>query len=276
MIELPEATIIANQLNTTLQGKRITSAVRGNVPHKFAFYSRSAEEYTELLTGRTVGEAIGHGNAILVPILPAYTLVLGGGGERILYHQGPHNLPRKHHLRLDFADGTTLTVTVQGWGNVLLLDDRELHEHPHVGRGRVGALSNALTFDRFASLFDALTEEDRSSIKRFLISDPGVWGIGNGYLQDILFIARIHPRRRAIDVNNEERSALYHAIRNTFKQAVDLGGRDSERDLFSKPGGYRRMMDSKTMGQPCPACGTLLEKIQYLGGACYLCPGCQT
>mgnify|MGYP001140072550 CR=1 FL=1 len=41
-------------------------------------------------------------------------------------------------------------------------------------------------------------------------------------------------------------------------------------------GGYRRLMDSRAAGQPCPTCGIVVEKIQYLGGACYLCPRCQT
>ena len=44
----------------------------------------------------------------------------------------------------------------------------------------------------------------------------------------------------------------------------------------AKPGKYVRLMDRKAAGQPCPGCGsTIVEKIQYLGGACYFCPDCQ-
>ena len=60
------------------------------------------------------------------------------------------------------------------------------------------------------------------------------------------------------------------------QRAVDLDGRDTERDLYGNRGRYVRMMDSKTKGLPCPQCGTPIVKIQYLGGACYLCPDCQT
>jgi formamidopyrimidine-DNA glycosylase len=104
MIELPEALIIARQMSEELKGKRIESGIRGNVPHKFAFYSRSAEEYEAILRGKVMGEATGHGNAILASVKPDYTLVLGGGGERILFHQSESTLPKKHHLLLHYQD----------------------------------------------------------------------------------------------------------------------------------------------------------------------------
>jgi len=275
MIELPEALIIAQQMSEELKGKQIESGVRGNVPHKFAFYSRPAEEYGAILKGKVMGEATGHGSAILASVEPDYTLVLGGGGERILFHPSERTLPKKYHLLLHYRDGTYLTVSVQGWGNVLLLHQSELVEHPHVGEKRVSPLSDAFTFEYLQGLFEELEEEDARSIKFFIISEPGIWGVGNGYLQDILFRARIHPRRRAIEIVEEERRSLHKAIRETLKQAMDLGGRDTERDLYNHPGGYRRILDSKSVGQPCPECGTPVEKIQYLGGACYLCPSCQ-
>ena len=275
MIELPEAMTIARQMSKELKGKRIESGIRGNVPHKFAFYSRSPEEYEAILKGKTMGEATEHGSAILASVKPDYMLVLGGGGERILFHQSEKTLPKKHHLLLHFEDGTYLTVTVQGWGNALLLHRSELADHPHVGEKRVSPLSDAFTREYFQGLFGELEEEDRRSVKFFVISQPGVWGVGNGYLQDILFRAKIHPKRRAIDILGEERRVLHEAIRETLKQAVALSGRDTERDLYNRPGGYRRMLDSRSVGQPCPVCGTPIEKIQYLGGASYFCPSCQ-
>jgi len=275
MIELPEALTIARQMSDTLKGKRIESAVRGNVPHKFAFYTRTPEEYAALLQGKTMGEARDYGSQILASVEPGHVLVLGGGGERILFHQEERTLPKKHHLLLHFQDGTYLTVSVQGWGAVGLLQQSEVGSHALAGPAGVSPLSDAFTFEFFDGRFGVLEPQDPRSVKYFVISKPGVWGGGNGYLQDILFRARIHPKRRAIDVTAEERRTLYQAIRETLRQAVDLGGRDSERDLYNRPGGYRRILDSKSVGQPCPECGTPIEKVSYLGGAAYFCPGCQ-
>ena len=68
MIELPEALVIARQMNEVLAGKRIAYGNRGNATHKFAFSSGSSEEYEAIFQGKRVGRAEGHGSAILASI----------------------------------------------------------------------------------------------------------------------------------------------------------------------------------------------------------------
>jgi len=105
MIELPEALVIARQMNEAIAGKTIASAMRGNAPHKFAFYTRSAEEYAEILKDRRIGRRARHGGLILIPAEPDYLVALGGGGERISLHRDAKTLPKKHQLLLHFSDG---------------------------------------------------------------------------------------------------------------------------------------------------------------------------
>ena len=276
MIELPEARVIARQINEELAGKQIAYGNQGNSPHKFAFTSGTAQEYEQIFKGKTIGPARGHGSAILVPIEPDHMLVLGGGGERILYHQEERTHPKKRQLLLRFADGTSLTVTVSGWGNVMLLPQATAGQHRHVQIDRIAPLSDTFTWEHFYGLFEAVHPKSSKSIKYFLISEPGVWGIGNGCLQDILYHAKIHPRRRVVDIGEDDKRALYDAIVSTLSKMVELGGRESERDLYGNRGQYVRILDNKTKGTPCPHCGALIEKSQYLGGAVYFCPTCQT
>jgi formamidopyrimidine-DNA glycosylase len=275
MIEYPEAVTIARQITDRLNGKRIVAGVRGNAPHKFAFYSGTPEEYAEALRDKRVGHAEPHGSQIIVNIDPGYALVLGCGGERIIYHTSAASLPKKHQLSLQFEDDTYLTVNVQGWGFAQLWTCESLPEKLHDEPGKCAPLSDAFSDDYFNSLFEQLPPDDPRAIKFFIISKPGVLGVGNGYLQDILFRARLHPRRRAAEITKRERRALYKAIRTTLQQAVDGGGRDTERDLFDEPGRYPKLLDSRSAGQPCPVCGTPIEKISFLGGAAYYCPVCQ-
>ena len=275
MIELPEAATIARQMTKELKGKRIASARRGNAPHKFAFYSGSARDYATILKGRTMGGAAEHGWLVVARVNPGHVLVLGGGGERILLHGSGEEPPKKHHLLVRFEDGRFLTVVVQGWGSVQLLKRSEFPKGACCAKEGISPLSDAFTAAHFKSLFSELEDGDPRSVKFFMISEPGVLGVGNGYLQDILFAARIHPRRRAADLTGRERHALHAAIRAVLRRAVKRGGRDSERDLYNRPGDYQRILHSKIVGRPCPECGTPIEKIQYLGGASYFCPGCQ-
>ncbi len=275
MIEYPEAVTIARQITSELKGKRVADGNRGNSPHKFAFYNHTPEEYAALLPGRTVGEATVNGPLILANLEPEYALILGGGGERILYHRSAATLPKKYQLFLHFNDETYLTVSVQGWGSAFLLKQSEVPTHQFVNLRNPSPLSDGFSPDYFQSLFASLEKDDSRSVKFFMISKPGVLGVGNGCLQDILWRAKIHPRRRAVEVSEIEQRALYTSIRETLQQMVSLGGRDGDNDLYDHPGGYHRIMFSKAVGLPCPACGTPIEKAAYLGGAIYFCPKCQ-
>ena len=276
MIELPEAYTTARQINDTLRGRVIEQGIRGNSPHKFAFYNREPEEYESILRGQAIGQAFQLANMIMVPVGPDYVLGLGCGGERILFHENESTLPKKHQLLLRFTDGTYLSVSVQGWGAALLLQESEVETHPFCGGRGPSPLSDEFTLDYFKGLFGALKENDPASAKFFVITKPGVSGIGNGVLQDILFHAGIHPRRRVISLSDDEKRALYEAIRHTVREMTDLGGRDSERDLYNRPGGYQRILHSGVVGFPCIKCGTPIQKISFLGGASYFCPNCQT
>jgi formamidopyrimidine-DNA glycosylase len=275
VIELPEATTIARQITAELRGKRIADGDRGNSPHKFAFYNRSPEEYAAILKDKTMGEASVNGPLILAAVEPGYTLILGGGGERIVYHRSAESLPKKYQLYLHFTDDTYLTVTVQGWGSVFLLEKEQVPHHQFVDLRNPSPLDDAFTAERFHGLFAALPPDDARSVKYFMISKPGVLGVGNGCLQDILWRAKIHPRRKAVELTPTEQQALYSAIREMLQKMVDGGGRDGDYDLYNRPGGYKRVLHSKAVGQPCPNCGTPIEKAAYLGGAVYYCPKCQ-
>ena len=272
MIELPEALTIARQMNKELKGKCIESSVYMDSPHRFAFYNRerTPEEYETILNGRAIGQVVGQASHILIPLEPGYVLKLGDGGERILFHKDENTLPKKHQLLLHFEDDTYLTVSIQGWGAVEIEQQAKFRAYKP---GRTSPLSDAFTLEYFRGLFAGLT--DRKTIKHFLISEPGIPGVGNGCLQDILFRARIHPKRRRLDLSEEDQQALHRAIVDTLEQAVAQGGRDTERDLYNQLGGYPKILDSSKRGEPCPECGRPIEKMNHLGGSCYLCPSCQ-
>jgi len=274
MIELPEAMTLACQMTAELAGTPIRSGMRGNSPHKFAFYTRSPEEYASILQGRTFGATKAHGSFIVTAIEPGYSLVLGGGGERIRLHNGAETLPAKHQLLVEFEDDRYLSVTVQGWGSVQLYSDEQM-AHPFWQSPGALPINDRFTFEYFDGLFASLEPEDKRAVKFFAISKPGILGVGNGYLQDILFRARLHPRRRAVSLSASERRAFYDATRETIRLAVDADGRDTEFDLYNAPGKYVRLLDSRTVGKPCPECGSAIQKIAFLGGASYFCPICQ-
>ena len=275
MIELPEAFTIAKQMDKELKGSVVKSCMRGNTPHKFAFYNHTPSEYEQMLVGKTIGGSKSHGSFILSSVGMNHFLVLGEGGERITFHESEKTIPKKHQLLLGFEDGKYLSVTVQGWGMASIFDEVELKKHKYFGKKGISPISADFTLKQFLALFDGLKADDSRSVKYFIISDPGILGVANGFLQDILFLAKLHPQTKAVKLVASEKETLYKAVRDTLTKAVTQGGRDTEYDLYDNPGGYKKILDSRSVGKPCPVCETAIEKKAFLGGTCYFCPFCQ-
>ncbi|KPJ52044.1 hypothetical protein AMJ39_08730 [candidate division TA06 bacterium DG_24] len=277
MIELPEAATIARQLDEVLRGRRVVSGEAGVNPHKWVFYKPSRRVLGQRLPDKVIGGATAIGRGIHVKLRPKHVLLIDDFGGRVLYHRPEEKLPKKYHLLMRAEDESALTVAIQGWGFIGVLTERELRDWVKK-RGTGAAVSpvgTAFTLGRFNDLFDHYEAKEKDSVKTFFTNGKSVAGIGNGYLQDILFRAKIDPRRKVSQIAKKERTALYRAVRDTIKSAISLHGRECERDLYGAPGGYMPVMDRHAAGKPCPECGTAIVKISYLGGSCYLCPACQ-
>jgi len=121
-----------------------------------------------------------------------------------------------------------------------------------------------------------LEQRKRSAIKTVLMDQKNIAGIGNVYIQDILFAAGLHPLRKTADVTASERRALYAAIRSQLGHALELGGLAFEKDLYGQPGRFTDFLVGYREAKPCPACGTLVQKIRTGSTASFICPHCQT
>jgi formamidopyrimidine-DNA glycosylase len=275
MFELPEMITLARQINQTLRGKTIQEGRLGNSPHKFVWYNRKPEEFTRLTKGKTIGEAYSRGRWLFTALEPGFLLVLGECGGKILYHSPGMKLPEKYHLYLGFEDGSALTTLTQMWGAMELYESGQEKERQYIKDMRTTPIDPEFTFEYFSGLVETLLQGEKRSVKSLLTQDQLIPGLGNSIAQDIMFYAHLHPRRSLADLTPGQRRDLYLAITDTVREIVERGGRNDELDLFGKPGGYARLMDSAAAGKPCPECGRTVEKIQYLGGACYFCPKCQ-
>ena len=275
MFELPEFTTLARQFSETVNGKVIAEGRLGNSPHKFVWYNRKPDEFALLTTGKRVGRAHAKAKWLLVPLEPGYILLFGECGGKMLYHEPGAQLPEKYHLLIRFEDGSALSAMTAMWGAMELYEAGKEQERQYIKGMRTTPVEAGFTLDYFSALIDELLRGEKRSVKSLLTQNQLIPGLGNAIAQDILFRACLHPRRALADLTPGQRRDLYAAIMDTVREAIEGGGRNDEVDLFGQPGGYIRIMDSKAAGKPCPECGTIVQKIQYLGGACYFCPKCQ-
>jgi formamidopyrimidine-DNA glycosylase len=271
MIELPEAVVIAQQISETLNGKRVAHAVANASPHKFAWYTGDPAEYNDRLAGKTVGSAEGVAGSIEMQVGNMLLVV----GAPIRYHLQREKRPKKHQLLVEFEDGTAISSSAQMWGGFFCfpVGEKGAFADYDVAKARPSPLTDAFDRAYFDTLFDDNTP--KLSAKAFLATEQRIPGLGNGVLQDILWTARIHPRRKMGELSERAINDMFAAVRQVLAEMTLQGGRDTERDLFGRPGGYKTILSRNTVDTPCPACSTTIQKEPYMGGSIYYCAGCQ-
>ena len=264
MPELPEITVLARQMKQALLGKRIAS-VEVLQPKCL---NVTEEAFREALTGAAIRDVTHHGKWIPCETTRGWLLLcLGMGGEVLLVTRD--TLPDKHRLVLDFDDGTALAINFWWFGYAHYVAD--LSDHRMTARLGPDALN--LTLEAFRSLLQGR----RGGVKSFLLNQARIAGIGNVYVQDPLFKAKIHPLRTIDSLSDKEVEALWEALRETLQESINLGGSAWEMDLYGKKGRWDSSFFRVAYreGKPCPVCGSEVQKIKTGSTSSHVCPQCQ-
>ena len=273
MIEIPEAKVLSMQLNETVAGKRIKNVTALQSPHKFAWFNRDPQDYNNLLAGKVVTKA--EAVAGYVEITVEDVVLLFGDGVNLRYHGNEEKRPQKHQLLVEFDDFTAISASVQMYGGLWCFNiggfDNSYYLH---AKESISPISEEFTREYFNAILSA-TGAEKSSAKALLAAEQRIPGLGNGTLQDILFNAKIHPKKKLSSFTEDDKELIYNSIKSTLKEMTQQGGRDTEKDLFGNPGGYITKLSKNTANKPCKICGTPIIKEAYMGGSIYYCPQCQ-
>src|SRR5690606_17296410 len=182
----------------------------------------------------------------------------------------------KHtHVIFDFTDGTQLRYKdVRQFGTMhLFKEGEELLELPLRKLG-VEPLSDQFTFELLRSKLEKRT----SKIKPLLLNQELIVGLGNIYVDEALFTAKIHPERTPDTLTTQEWKRLHQAIVDTLSRAVEAGGSSiksyvngqGEMGMFQQ-----QLLAYGRVNEPCSSCGTSIEKFVVGGRGTHICPKCQ-
>ena len=185
--------------------------------------------------------------------------------------------PGKHtHIVLDLDDGRRLHYTdPRKFGRIWLVPDPE----PLFRKLGPEPLGNKFTPAAFAEQLHGR----RASIKALLLNQSIIAGVGNIYADESLFLAGVRPTRPGGDLAAEEVVRLHAAVRAILTQAIESRGSSlgpSSLQNYQRPGGEaggfqdRHRVFQRT-GQPCPVCGTPIERIVLAQRSTHFCPTCQ-
>ncbi|MFW9845798.1 MAG: DNA-formamidopyrimidine glycosylase family protein [Candidatus Thorarchaeota archaeon] len=276
-IELPEASILAEQMQRELVGKTVISWSLNELEklQKSKMVSRPLENFDKLV-GRTIRYVVSRGNGIRVILDDGMNLFIApeyGGSLR--YIKDDSELPKKIHLKITFADTSLLTVRLKGWGNIDAASDTELEDNYVYRRDFSDVVSPDET--RFTlEWFSGQMSENSKNIKMALVGKEAILvGLQNSAFQDLIYQAGIHPKKKASELTVDQIEGLYKAIISWVRDRKQFGGKDQFSDLYGVQGTYTPSMCPNMKDSTCPKCGSSIEKLAHGGGHVYLCPKCQ-
>lgn len=274
MLEIPESNTLAKQINENLKGKTVTSVLAAASSHKFAWYYGDPNDYGQRLIGSEIISASGLGMFVEINLSKAVLLFSDGVNLRVHPAAGP--IPKKHQLLLELDDDSFFSTSLSMYGGVYCWDKDDVFDNSYynVAKEKHSPLTEA--FDE--TYFEHLLSPDavqKLSLKAALATEQRIPGLGNGSLQDILWQANLHPRSKTNTLSDAEMNKLYTTLKHTLENMTRMGGRSTEKDLFGQPGGYQVVMCAANKDQPCPKCGTIIQKHSYMGGSIYTCSSCQ-
>jgi len=272
MLEIPESKVMSLQIDEALAGKRIVKVMNATSPHKFAWYNGDPTAYDALLAGKAIVSSRGHGMFVDI-CCEDNIFIIAGDGTNIRYYPLQEQCPEKYQLRIILDDDSCLVFTVAMYGGIWACENEFQNPYYQGSMYSISPLDDAFDFAVFEKIFKNVTKD--MPMKALLATEQRIPGLGNGSLQDILFNAGIHPKRKKSTLSDFEKGELFHSLKVTLNSMTENGGRDTEKDLFGQYGRYKTHLSKNTVNQPCPNCGNSIIKEAYLGGAIYYCPVCQ-
>ncbi len=276
MPELPEVEVVRRGLERGVVGRTVEEATVGH-PRAVRRHGAGAADFCAALRGRTVTAACRRGKYLWLPLDSgdALTAHLGMSGQLLVL---PADTPDQVHLRvrLTFRDG----------GRELRFVDQRTFGGLALDRGGA-ALPSTMThvardpldphFDDEA--FVARLRSRRTGIKRALLDQTLVSGIGNIYADEALWRARLHGGRPTELLPRPRARELLGHVRDVLRASLAQGGTSFDALYVSTDGVsglFERSLDAYGReGLPCARCGTPLRREVFMNRSSFSCPRCQ-
>ncbi|MBA6437721.1 MULTISPECIES: bifunctional DNA-formamidopyrimidine glycosylase/DNA-(apurinic or apyrimidinic site) lyase [Streptomyces] len=284
MPELPEVEVVRRGLERWVSGRTVAE-VQVLHPRAVRRHLGGAEDFAARLRGRRAGTVRRRGKYLWLPFddgAPAESVLahLGMSGQLLVQ---PAGAPDEKHLRVRvrFADdaGTELRFVDQRTFGGLSLHDTvpgDLEGLPdviaHIARDPLDP-----AFDEAA--FHLALRRRRTTIKRALLDQSLISGVGNIYADEALWRARLHYDRPTATLTRPRAAELLEHVREVMTAALAVGGTSFDSlyvNVNGESGYFERSLDAYGReDEPCRRCGTAMRRRPWMNRSSYFCPRCQ-
>ncbi|MFU8850311.1 bifunctional DNA-formamidopyrimidine glycosylase/DNA-(apurinic or apyrimidinic site) lyase [Micromonospora sp. SL1-18] len=276
MPELPEVETVRQGLAQWVIGRTI-SAVEVCHPRAVRRHQPGAAHFTDVLAGRTITDVRRRGKYLWLPLDSGDALIghLGMSGQLLLQPVGTAD---ELHLRVRFRfadDGPELRFVDQRTFGGLSVSSggAELpQEIAHIARDPMDP--------EFSDTdFVAALRRRRTEVKRALLDQALVSGVGNIYADEALWRAKLHGTRPTDALTRPAVTRLLGHVRDVLGEAIKQGGTSFDElyvDVNGESGYFDRSLNAYGReGEPCPRCGAPIRREAFMNRSSYSCPRCQ-
>jgi formamidopyrimidine-DNA glycosylase len=280
--ELPEVEVVRRGLAQWVAGRTV-AAVEVFHPRAVRRHLAGTEHFVAQLTGRTLTAAHRRGKYLWLPLgedsAPvglALVAHLGMSGQLLV--EKP-SAPDETHLRARFTftdGGRELRFVDQRTFGGLAVEDSAGEEIPsRLAHIAIDPLDDAFDVDAFS----AALRRRRTEVKRALLDQTLIGGVGNIYADEALWRARLHGTRPTDKLARGQVSDLLEGVRDVMNEALAQGGTSFDSlyvDVNGQSGYFSRFL--AVYGQadrPCPRCGTPIRRESFMNRSSFSCPHCQ-
>lgn len=272
MPEKPEVITVTKKLEKRLLNKKITDC---HVYYESIIDYPSSKEFINRIKNQTMNSFSTRGKWIVIELDTDYLLVHLRMEGKFFFRDKNVPLEKHHHVVFTIDDKEELHFQdVRKFGRMKLIPKEEINNMPPFTELGLEPWDKKLT-----SLY--LKEKFKNKnipIKTALLDQSIITGIGNIYDDEVLFLSKINPLRKAKDVTDKELKSIIDNTIITLDKAIKEGG-TTIRNYTSEEGVTGLFQNSllvhTKVGLPCPNCGTIIEKIKVGGRGTYYCPKCQ-
>ncbi len=269
--ELPEVETIARGLRASLVGRTIVGTT---VSWPRTVACPPVDEFAARVVGRRVTEITRRGKFVIIGLDQGYLLIHLKMSGRLRVVSPVEPLDKHVHLRFELDDGRQLRFhDTRKFGRVYLVKD------PDEVTAGIGPepLADEFTLEAFRRLLARRS----GRLKPLLLNQRFLAGLGNIYADEALFVAHLHPLRKADSLTPEEQARLYEAIRTILERAIARQGTTLDdagyTDAAGQPGAYQdQIAVYGRTGEPCLRCRSPIERVVIGGRSAHFCPICQS
>ncbi|GLV99740.1 bifunctional DNA-formamidopyrimidine glycosylase/DNA-(apurinic or apyrimidinic site) lyase [Streptomyces lavendulae] len=282
MPELPEVEVVRRGLERWVAGRTVAS-VEVLHPRAVRRHPAGGADFAARLAGQTVGVPRRRGKYLWLPLEERDLSVLGHLGMSGQLLVQPADAPDEKHLRIrirfDDAAGTELRFVDQRTFGGL-----SLHETvPGSAEGLPDVIAH-IARDPLDPLFDEgayhlALRAKRTTLKRALLDQSLISGVGNIYADEALWRAKLHYERPTATLTRPRSAELLARAREVMNAALDVGGTSFDSlyvNVNGESGYFDRSLDAYGReGEPCRRCGTPIRRRAWMNRSSYFCPRCQ-